>query len=89
MGSEPEKLAPSIAKLRELAEAAGRPAPEVVSLGGLPPGDPARGAEILHALAEVGVTRFAAGARYEDADGFRRSLDLLCAAREAAGWEPA
>ncbi len=86
MGNDPEKLAPEIAKLRELAEAAGRPTPEVVSLGGLPPGEPARGAEILHALAEVGVTRFAAGARYDDADGFRRGLDDLCAAREDAGW---
>ena len=89
MGNDPEKLAPEIAKLRELAEAAGRPTPEVVSLGGLPPGEPARGAEMLHALAEVGVTRFAAGARYDDADGFRRGLDDLCAAREAARWEPA
>ncbi len=89
MGSDPEKLAPEIAKLRELAQAAGRPTPEVVSLGGLPPGQPERGAEILHALAEVGVTRFAAGARYDDADGFQRGLDDLCAAREAAGWRPA
>ncbi|MED5262677.1 MAG: TIGR03619 family F420-dependent LLM class oxidoreductase [Myxococcota bacterium] len=89
MGNDPEKLAPEVAKLRELAEAAGRPTPEVVSLGGLPPGQPERGAEILHALAEVGVTRFAAGARYDDADGFRRGLDDLRAAREAAGWEPA
>jgi len=89
MGGEPQKLAPSIAKLRDLAEAAGRPTPEVVSLGGLPPGQPERGAELLHALAEVGVTRFAMGTRYDDADGFRRGLDLLCAAREAAGWEPA
>ena len=89
MGGEPQKLAPSIAKLHELAEAAGRPTPEVVSLGGLPPGQPERGGELLHALEDVGVTRFAMGTRYEDADDFRRGLDDLCAAREAAGWDPA
>ena len=36
MGGDPEKLAPSIAELRERAANAGKPVPEVVSLGGLP-----------------------------------------------------
>ena len=88
MGNDPEKLAPSIATLHELAAKASRPTPEVVSLGGLPPGEPGRGAALLHALSDVGVTRFAAGVRYDDSDGFRRNLDTLCAAREAAGWTP-
>ena len=85
MGGDAQKLAPSIARLRELADAAGRPTPEVVSLGGLPAGDPQRGAEQLHALAEVGVTRVVAGSRYVDLAGFRECVETVLAARDAAG----
>ena len=88
MGSDPQKLAAPIAELRRLAEAAGRQTPEVVSLGGLDTSDPQRAAAQLHALAEVGVTRFAAGSRYDDFDGFQRDVEALCAAREAAGRLP-
>ena len=85
MGGNAEKLAPSIARLHELAEAAGKPTPEVVSLGGLAAGDPQRGAEQLHALAEAGVTRVVAGSRYADLAGFRECVETLLAARDAAG----
>jgi probable F420-dependent oxidoreductase len=85
MGGNAEKLAPSIAQLRELAEAAGRPTPEVVSLGGLAPGDPQRGAAQLHALVEAGVTRFVAGSRYDDLAGFRQGVESVLAARDTAG----
>jgi len=81
MSGEPDQLGPKILQLRELAEAEGRPMPEVVSLGGLPR-EPRAGADRLAALAEVGVTRFAVGGRYADAGEFRRHLDALCAARE-------
>ena len=86
MGGSPEKLAPAIEQLRELAAKAGKPAPEVVYLGGLPTDEPQRGAELLNALADIGVTRFVAGSRYADVAEFQRGLDTILAARQSAGW---
>jgi probable F420-dependent oxidoreductase len=83
MGAEPEKLAPHVAQLREMAQRAGRPVPEVVTLGGIRLDEPRRGAEQLARLAEIGVTRFATGTRYATPDEFRRGLDALVAVREA------
>jgi probable F420-dependent oxidoreductase len=82
MGSDPARLGPDIAKLRDLSDALGRPRPQVAALGGLPSGDPGRAAETLHALAQVGVTRFIAGGRYANASEFRLFLDDLVAARD-------
>jgi hypothetical protein len=51
----------------------------------LPSGDPGRAAETLHALAQVGVTRFIAGGRYANASEFRLFVDDLVAARDQLG----
>ena len=83
MSAEPEKLAPDVRRLRELAEAASKPVPEVVALGGIPMDDPQRGADHLAGLAEIGVTRFATGTRYTTCDEFRHGLDALVAVKEA------
>jgi probable F420-dependent oxidoreductase len=85
MLSDPEKLAPEIARLREMADAAGRPTPEVVAFGGFALGEPMRGAEQLRRLAEIGVTRIVTGSRYREAAEFRRLVDGLVAVREAMG----
>jgi len=77
MGKEPEALRADVALLRELMAAAGNPAPEVVVLTGLPLGDPAAAVARARAYAEVGATRLVHAARYEDADGFRRAVDVL------------
>jgi len=82
MTTDPEKLAPAIAELRSLAEAEGKPTPEVACLGGID-ADPGRGADQLRALADLGVTRFLTGARYgRDPSPFQRSVDVLAAAGE-------
>jgi probable F420-dependent oxidoreductase len=89
MGADPEALAPDVRKLHEIAQRASQPVPEVVALGGIPLDEPQRGAAQLARLAEIGVTRFATGARYATPDEFRRGLDALVAVQEALGGEPA
>ena len=84
MGADPERLAEPIARLQELAASAGRPTPEVIALGGVHGDDPERGAQALHDLAAIGVTRFVQGLRYTDADDFLRGLDAFQRVREAA-----
>jgi hypothetical protein len=85
MTADAAKLELAIARLGELADAAGRPMPEVVAFGGIALDDPARGADQLAALGAIGVTRFATGGRYDDASGFRRLVDGLVAVRDAGG----
>lgn len=83
MSADPDRLAPAIAELRRLADAAGVPTPEVACLGGVDP-DPLRGAEQLRGLARLGVTRFLTGARYErDPAPFLRAVDALTTVRAA------
>lgn len=78
-----EALVAGIAEVRARFEDAGRGAPEIVTLGGLPADDPKAGRDQLDDLAALGVTGFVAGAgRYDDLDGFRRTLDAVVAARE-------
>jgi probable F420-dependent oxidoreductase len=77
MGGDPERLAEPIARLRELALEAGKPAPEVVLMTGFPLDDPARAAAQVHAYAEIGVTHCVSGGRYADANEFRRNADAL------------
>jgi probable F420-dependent oxidoreductase len=78
MPAEPAELAGHVRALRELAAAAGRPAPGVVALAGFSPRDPARAADQARALVEAGATHLIAGsARYADADEFRRSVEFL------------
>ena len=83
MGSNPEKLEPQIAQLRELADAAGRSVPEVVVLGGLHGDDSNRSAELLAKLSEMGVTRFITGSRYNEVDEFSRQVEAIVDVREA------
>ena len=72
--------------LAELASDAGRACPEVVCLGGLPVDDPTAGSDQLHALAEIGVTRFVAGGgRYNSIEEFKPLVDGVSAIREALG----
>lgn len=77
MGGRPETLAPAVARLRELARAAGRAAPEVVTFTAFDPREPAAAAERVRALAEAGVDRLVAGVRYDDAPAFARHVDFL------------
>jgi len=79
MAADPGKLGPAAARLRALADEAGKPMPVIVAMGGLPLDEPARARERLAALADVGVVRFVQGARYEDEAGFRHTLDRLAA----------
>jgi hypothetical protein len=77
MSGDPAKLAPRIARLRELAGAAGRPLPEVVALSGFDAREPEQIPERLSALAELGVSRIVAGVRYATADEFARHVAFL------------
>ncbi len=85
MSADPEKLAPAIERLHVLAEEAGRPKPEVACMGGLPP-QPEQAAAQLRTLANLGVTRFLTGSRYDaDTTPLRQAVDGLIAARKALG----
>ena len=85
MSADPEKLAPAIEQLHQLAREAGRPEPEVACMGGLAP-VPEQATEQLGKLAALGVTRFLTGARYErDAAPLRRAVDSLVVARKTLG----
>jgi probable F420-dependent oxidoreductase len=77
MALSPEQLAEPVATLRALARDAGRPAPQVVLMTGLPLDDPARAADAACAFREAGVTGLVHGSRYADADSFRRTAETL------------
>jgi len=77
MLASPAKLAPGVARLRELARAAGRAVPEVATFTAFDPREPDAAAERVHALAEAGVDRLVAGLRYDDAPGFARHVAFL------------
>jgi probable F420-dependent oxidoreductase len=77
MGGDPAKLAAPIARLRELAERAGRSTPETVLLTFFDPRDPGRAADAVGALAEAGVTQVVAGSRYADAGEFAAVAEFL------------
>lgn len=77
MALPPEQLGEPVARLRALAEAAGRPEPEVVLMTRLPLDDPSRAAGVAHAYREAGVTRLVHGMRYDDTTAFRRCADAL------------
>lgn len=82
MSGDPEKLAPAIEELHLLAREAGAPIPEVACMGGLP-ATPEAAADRLRTLAELGVTRFLTGSRYDsDTTPLRQAVDDLMAARE-------
>ena len=77
MGVDPQKLRAPIAELRRLAGENGRPEPEVVAMGRLPLEDPARAAEQVGLLSQIGVTRLVHAERYPNADAFQRIADRL------------
>ena len=77
MGSDPDALRPLIAQLREMATAAGKPAPEVALLTTLPLDDPPRAGDRARAFAEIGVTRLIHAWRYPDAATFVGAAERL------------
>ena len=77
MTADPAKLAAGRDRLRELADAAGRPPPEIVSFGGFDPREPERIPQQLDALAQSGVTKLIAAVRYATADEFARHVAFL------------
>lgn len=77
MTGDPAKLAPEIARLRELADEAGRAAPEVVAFTGFDAREPESVQGRVGALAELGVARLVAGVRYAGADDFARHVEFL------------
>jgi len=81
MGADPEKLRPPAERLRSLAREQGRAPLEIAALGALPLDDPPRAREQLAALAEIGVTRVAHGARYADSAELAASAEKLAALR--------
>ena len=76
MGGDPEKLRPQVIELRERAERAGAPPPQIVLMTALP-ADPPRAEERIRAFAEIGVTHLIHGFRYADASEFREGLESL------------
>jgi probable F420-dependent oxidoreductase len=74
---DPAKLAPQVARLRELAAQAGRAAPEVVAFTAFDEREPQRVPERVGELAEAGATRLLAGLRYATAADFERHVAFL------------
>ncbi|HEY8154120.1 MAG TPA: TIGR03619 family F420-dependent LLM class oxidoreductase [Myxococcota bacterium] len=77
MGIDPEKLRAPITELRRLAAEQGLPAPEVAAMGRLPLEEPARAAEQLARLSQIGVTRLVHAERYANAEAFQRVAERL------------
>lgn len=77
IGVPPEELAGPVAELRRLADEAGRPTPEVVTMTALPLDDPARAVDLARAYREAGVGRLVHGSRYPDADALRATAGAL------------
>jgi len=77
MSADPKVLMAARPRLRELAEQAGRPEPEIAAFVGFDPRQPSRAADQLGALREAGVGRLVAGARYADERGFAEHVAFL------------
>lgn len=69
MGINPEKLGPRYEKLRALADAAGRPCPEVVVIGALPD-DQSFAVEQLGRCQALGVSHYIQSSRYSTTQEF-------------------
>jgi len=74
---EPEELAPAAARLREMAEEAGRPPPEIIVGLAFDPDAPEAVPECMALLREAGVTGLVVGTAWQEADEFRRHLEFL------------
>jgi probable F420-dependent oxidoreductase len=79
MQSDLDKLAGPIAELAAGMANAGKPAPTIIPLGGLPLDDPPAARDRLKQLAELGVTGFVHAGRYANADEFKTIADKLAA----------
>jgi probable F420-dependent oxidoreductase len=77
MAADAAKLEAPIRELRELAAAAGKPAPQVIALAPLPLDDPPRAAERARELRSVGVTGIIHTSRYADAAAFAQTVEAL------------
>jgi len=77
MTGDAAKLSAPLARLRELADEAGRAAPEVVAFTGFDARRPEALGESLAALSALGVTRAVVGSRYADADEFRGQVAAI------------
>ncbi|MEM7466061.1 MAG: LLM class flavin-dependent oxidoreductase [Pseudomonadota bacterium] len=76
IGVDPEKLAPRIARLKEMADAAGRPTPAILTIGSLPE-DNAVAIEQLNACKELGVEHYIQSSRYETFAEFEQVMARL------------
>jgi len=79
IGLAPDALRLQAAALREAAERAEAPMPEIAALTALPLDDRARAADLLAEYAASGAARVIHGSRYPDLDAFRRTVDGLVA----------
>ena len=76
MGIDPEPLAPRIARLKEMAEAANRAYPDVYIIGSLPE-EQNRAVEMLAGCAELGATDYIQVSRYETEQDFDKIISRL------------
>lgn len=83
MTDDPERIRNDARSLRQRFEDAGRGVPEIAAFGALGRDSLEADLERLTALEALGVTEYIQGARYDDLDGFERSLDPLVERREA------
>ena len=77
MGHDPGTLAPAIARLRVLAEQAGKAEPEVKLMTALPIDDLQRALDHACALAEIGVTSLVQALRYDTLTQFEETAGRL------------
>ena len=84
MGINPEKLAGRYEKLRALAEAVGRPCPEVVVIGSLPD-DQALAVQQLGQCKELGVTHYIQSSRYVTEHEFDALADRVADLKKQLG----
>ena len=76
-GIEPEALRPGVAQLRELGQAAGRPALEVIVMKTLPLADLPRAIDYARQFQNVGVTHLMHTQGHESVAEYRRTIALL------------
>jgi len=76
MGIDPEKLAPRVARLKEMAEEANRACPDIYLIGTLPE-EQDRAVGMLAGCAELGATDYIQASRYEDEQGFDKIISRL------------
>ena len=76
MGIDPEKLESKIERLRELADGAAKPCPDIILLGSLPP-DQAAAIEKLARCKELGATDYIQASRYSSEQEFDSMMPRL------------